>query len=242
MSAYKDSFAKADKDIEREIISYLRDHPNFFDSYQDILTDMNLLHDTGTAISLIERQVMVLRDQKDSLKQKLDSLIEIAKQNDELSQQFNRLILALLDAKNLDQVIDVVQQRIKVDFNADSVVLRLFAKQHAVLKARPVLTDWTDPVMGAFEKVINGSKPVCGRLGHGHLESLFNDDEGKICSAALIPLMNDTDKSNRIGLLAIGSMERNRFKADMGIMFLSHLGQVLSRVLELHLIEEQDAS
>ena len=89
--------------------------------------------------------------------------------------------------------------------------------------------------MGAFEKIIAGRKPICGRLKPGQLESLFNDDAGNIGSAALIPLVENDSSSTCYGMLAIGSHDPHRFRSDMGTLFLKHLGDVLARVLRLHL-------
>ena len=226
-----------DKDTERDIVRYLRDHPEFFERHQDLLADMVLPHDAGSAVSLIERQVGILRDQKNEHKQRLNQLIDIAKSNEALSVRINDLVLALLDTQSLEDVIDLVENRLQDDFDADYVTMRLFnLEKHPSLIGRNDITDWSEPVMGAFEKVMAGRKPVCGRLGHGHLESLFNEEKGRIRSAALIPLVaNDKGNAPALGLLAIGSMDKNRFRSDMGTLFLTQLGKVLTRVLGWHL-------
>lgn len=231
-----------DKDTERSIVRYLRDHPDFFERHLDLLADMLLPHDSGSAISLIERQVGILREQKDEHKHKLQQLISIAKTNESLSVRMNELVLTLLDTDSLEQVIDLVQNRLQHDFDADYVTLRLFnLEKHPTLLGRNDITDWSEPVMGAFEKVMAGRKPVCGRLGHGHLESVFNEEKGRIRSAALIPLIaNDEPNAPALGLLAIGSLDKDRFRSDMGTLFLNQLGKVLTRVLSWHLNRKID--
>ena len=61
-----------DKDTERLIVRYLRDHPEFFETHLDLLADMILTHESGKAVSLIEHQVSILRDQNDQHKARLD--------------------------------------------------------------------------------------------------------------------------------------------------------------------------
>jgi uncharacterized protein YigA (DUF484 family) len=218
-------------DEEKAVVKFLRDNPDFFERHLDLLADMTLPHDSG-AISLIERQVQILREQKDSTKKKLNSLIQNAQINERLSERISNLILALLDAGDLDAVLDIVQTRLTKDFDADAVVVRLFDTGHPSMAARPEIIDWSEPVMGAFEKVIKDKKPICGRLKHGQLESLFSDEAGQIASAALIPLVINEDSKTCYGLLAIGSHESDRFRADMGTLFLSQIGKILSRVLK----------
>lgn len=219
-------------DEEKAIVKFLRDNPKFFERHLDLLADMTLPHENSGTISLIERQVQVLREQKDAQKKKLNTLIQNAKINEGLSERINDLIIALLDTANLDEVLDMIQARLTKDFDADTVVVRLFNTGHPAMAARPEIVDWGEPVMGAFEKVIKNKRPVCGRLKHGQLESLFSDEAGQISSAALIPLVESENSKTCYGLLAIGSHATNRFRADMGTLFLSQIGKVLSRVLK----------
>jgi uncharacterized protein YigA (DUF484 family) len=223
------------KDTEREIVRFLRDHPDFFERHQDLLADMLLPHQTGVAVSLVERQVSVLREQRDDYKKKLYQLIKTAQKNEQLNNHVNTLILALLDAASLEEVLQIIQTRLADDFDAEAVVVRLFNTGHPIMSRLPELVDWSEPVLGAFEKVIDGRKPVCGALKPGQLDALFSDQSDNIVSAALIPLVESVSSKKCYGMLAIGSPDRNRFRADMGTVFLSQLGKVLTRVLKMHL-------
>ena len=224
-----------DKDMERTIVRYLRDHPGFFEQHLDLLADMILPHVHGGTVSLVERQVSVLRDQKEQYRQQLQRLLSHAEKNEKLSGHFNELVLALLDTRDLAQVIDIINMRLRQDFEAEAVSLRLFNTDHPQLRSRPEMVDWSEPALGVFEKVISGRRPVCGSLPPVQVEALFGDAAEGIQSAALIPLLLNEQSKKCYGLLAIGSHDAGRFRADMGTLFLSHLGKVLSRVLSQHL-------
>lgn len=219
-------------DTEKAVVKFLRDHPGFFENHLDLLADMILPHERQGAISLVERQVQILREQKDEARRKLNNLVQNARTNEKLSSQINQLILALLDATDLDSVLDIVETRLSKDFNADTVVVRLFNTGHPSLANHPDVVDWSEPVLGAFEKIIKERRPACGHLKHGQLESLFSDAAGQIASAALIPLVENENARTCYGMLAIGSHERDRFRADMGTLFLSQIGHILARVLK----------
>ena len=219
-------------ETEKSIVRYLRDNPDFFERHLDLLADMILPHSEHGAVSLVERQLQILREQKDAARKKLNTLIQNAEVNEKLSEQINQLILALLDAQNLDDVLDIVQTRLSKDFNADTVVVRLFNTGHPAMAARPEIVDWSEPALGAFEKIIKERRPACGRLKPGQLESLFSDEAGYIGSAALIPLVESEKSSTCYGMLAIGSHEQDRFRADMGTHFLTQIGKILARVLK----------
>ncbi|MDY6978860.1 MAG: DUF484 family protein [Pseudomonadota bacterium] len=235
MSNRQENPITVDKEFEREIVRYLRDNPDFFERHLDLLADMLLPHQPQGAVSLIERQVTVLRDQKQELKQRLQQLTDYARQNEDLSSRLNKLILDLLDADDFESLLNLIQQRLKSDFEADAVVIRLFNSGAPALKAHPDLMDWSEPALGAFEKVIDGRKPVCGSLKPGQLDALFNDYADVVRSAALIPLVESESSKQCVGLLAIGSEDPQRFRANMGTLFLSHLSHVLTRILKLHL-------
>lgn len=219
-------------DEEKAVVKFLRDNPEFFERHLDLLADMVLPHAQHGAVSLIERQVQILREQKDAHKKKLHALIQNAQINERLSNHINALILALLDADNLDDILDIVMSRLSKDFEADTVVIRLFNTGHPTLNARPDIIDWSEPALGAFEKIIRDRRPVCGQLKHGQLESLFSDEAGQIASAALIPLLESERSNTCYGMLAIGSHNRDRFRADMGTLFLAQIGKILARVIK----------
>ena len=45
-----------------QIEAWLREHPEFFENHPDLLAELSLPHESGSAISLVERQVRLLRD------------------------------------------------------------------------------------------------------------------------------------------------------------------------------------
>lgn len=224
-----------DKAFEHEIARYLRDHPAFFEEHQDVLAGMILSHESGSAVSLIERQVQVLREQKDNQKRKLQSLISTAQNNEKLNNNVNALILELLDADSLNDILKVIEQRMRADFEADAVVVKLLASGNAVLKEHEELTAWQQPALIIGEKVMTARQPVCGSFNTEQMQALFDDAD--IQSAGVVPLVEDKNSKNCYGIIAIGSYDPQRFRADMGTLFLSLLGQVLTRILKRHLEE-----
>ncbi len=224
-----------DTEFEHEMVRYLRDHPAFFEEHQDVLAGMLLSHASGSAVSLIERQVQILREQKEEQKRKLQSLINTAHNNEKLNTNVNNLILELLDASSLDDVLQVIEQRIRADFEADAIVVKLLASGNEVLKEHAELTAWQQPALVIGEKVMTARQPVCGAFNTEQMQALFNDAD--IQSAGIVPLAKDKNSKNCYGIIAIGSYDPQRFRADMGTLFLSLLGQVLTRILKRHLEE-----
>lgn len=222
-----------DTEFEHEMVRYLRDHPAFFEEHQDVLAGMILSHESGSAVSLIERQVQILREQKDEQKRKLQSLISAAQNNEKLNNNVNALILALLDASSLNDVLSITEERIRADFEADAIVIKLLASGDDVLKEHAELTAWQQPALVIGEKVMTAREPMCGSFNSEQMQALFDDAD--IQSAGIVPLVKDKNSKNCYGIIAIGSYDPQRFRADMGTLFLSLLGQVLTRILQRHL-------
>ena len=224
-----------DTEFEHDMVRYLRDHPAFFEEHQDVLAGMVLTHESGSAVSLIERQVQILREQKEEQKRKLQSLISTAHNNEKLNNNVNTLILALLDADTLDDVLSIIDHRIRADFEADAIVVKLLASGNEILKEHEELTAWQQPALVIGEKVMTARQPVCGSFNTEQMQALFDDAD--IQSAGIVPLAKDENSKNCYGIIAIGSYDPQRFRADMGTLFLSLLGQVLTRILKRHLEE-----
>ena len=82
---------------EAAIGQYLQQHPDLFDRHPQLLTRLRLVHPrTGTTVSLIERQVEVLRDKQAASEQKLAEFVRVARANDVLVDKIHRFTRRLV--------------------------------------------------------------------------------------------------------------------------------------------------
>lgn len=214
-----------------QVASFLSNHPDFFDDHPELMAELRLSHSTGNAVSLIEKQVQVLRDQNRDLKNKLLELVDVAQDNHRLNQRMHQMTLDLLKAGSLLQLLDTLRDHLGNEFKADAIALHLPAldeTQQREAGAKYLIIDETlkDRFPGAYAD----GKPQCGRFKQEQLDIIFKDQAAAIESTAIVPLGDCADS----GLLAIGSREVNRFNPCMGTLFLSHLGELLSCLLEHH--------
>ena len=214
-----------------QISAYLDQHPGFFDEHPDLLAGLRLSHTSGKAVSLIERQVQVLRDENENLKGRLLELVTVARDNDHLSGRMHQMTLDLLQAGSLVALLDTLEDHLRNEFKADAIALHLTgldeSRQHDT-GARALVLDTHSREL--FPTALGEGKPQCGRLKQQQLECLFGNDATDIESAAVIPLGNHGQN----GLLAIGSREVHRFNPCMGTLFLTHLGELLVILLRSH--------
>ncbi len=80
------------------VAAYLRAHPEFFVDHDELLAELRLPHQPGAAVSLVERQVKLLRERNIEMRHRLSQLMDVARDNDRLFDKTRRLVLDLLDA------------------------------------------------------------------------------------------------------------------------------------------------
>ena len=230
---------------EQTIADYLRDHPEFFTSHTGLLADIHIPHHTEGTVSLIERQVSVLREQHQETKRQLHALVQVARDNDRLNEQIQRLTLALLEAPDLPSTLQTLNDTLLNDFHADALVVGLFMNEsrlsgldHRDLTAVRTLSG-EDEESAGFAAVISGGKPLCGHLRDRQITYLFGEiAEDNIASAVVVALNSpgvDNLKPRCLGLLGIGSRDPNRYHAGMGTVFLSYLGDLIGRAVGRYL-------
>lgn len=223
--------SKTEREIkEHEVAEYLHHHPDFFSRHEYLLDELTIPHhETGKAISLIERQVGLIREQKQQLKQQLHHLTVAARTNETLLQRFQVMILNLIASDDIDQAVRYIRDALREDFHADAVELVLFD-----CPGRKESIGRDDPRLQALETVIGAHRTVCGHFKPAQTELLFGKDGKEIASAVVIPLCEAEDEPC-IGLLAIGSIDSKRYHPEMGTVFVTHLGAVMNRIFRAHL-------
>jgi len=212
---------------EREVADYLHKHPDFFQRHEHLLETLTLPHPHGgKAISLIERQVGLMREQKQLLKKQLHQLSQSARTNEMLLERLQAQILTLIDSTSIDDAMERMRKGLHDDFDADAVELHLFGEQEHEIRS-------DDPVLKHFQTVLHNKRPICGHLRPEQLRFLFGERSEEIASAVLIPLC-ESPQDECMGLLGIGSKDAKRYHPEMGTLFVNHLGAVATRILRAH--------
>lgn len=215
---------------EAGVSDYLLANPDFFERHTGLLMKLKVAHPTGEAVSLIERQVELLRNQNRTLERRLVDLVEIARSNDSVLERLHQLSVALLGAEEPGERVRVLEDSLRSRFGADRVRLLLFSGQPEKLGLDTIQRVERDD-LSKFKRFLEEGKSFCGRLRPAQLEFLFAEHAAKIKSAALVPVGTRA----RFGMLALGSEKADHFSPTMGTVFLDRIGvlteQALSPVL-----------
>jgi uncharacterized protein YigA (DUF484 family) len=224
---------KQDAVNDGSVTQYLETYPDFFERNGALLAKLRLPHlrDSGATVSLVERQVEVLRDRNQALERKLKELVDVARANDALADRIHRLSQRLIRARTLLETINALETSLREDFDARDSVLLLFMEQARELgdaAGRFLKTaDPADAVVKTFESLLQSGKPRCGQIRDTQRDFLFGKDSIEIGSVALAPLGN----KGALGLLAIGASDADRFHPAMSTEFLTRIGELLANAL-----------
>ena len=123
---------------DASVADYLQTYPDFFERNSALLAKLRLPHlrDMGATVSLVERQVEVLRERNQALERKLKELVDVARANDALADRIHRLSQRLIRAHTLPETINAVETSLREDFDAMHSVLVLFLEQARALEGR----------------------------------------------------------------------------------------------------------
>jgi uncharacterized protein YigA (DUF484 family) len=218
----------AEEAEEESIAAYLQRNPDFFERHQAVLVRLRLPHARGgSTISLVERQIEVLREKQAALESKLAELVRVARANDAISERLHRFTRRLLlGAMPRGEAVARIEAGLREDFAAFQAVLVLIGEPSApAASPRFVRTvPATDPNLKSFESLFNSGKPRCGQARDSQREFLFGPEGLEMASVALVPL----GEKGSVGLLALGSTDRDRFHPAMSTEFLARMAELIA--------------
>lgn len=214
---------------EAAIADYLQLNPEFFERHTALLTRLKLPHARGAAaVSLVERQVLMLRDKSDKLEARLRELIEVARANDVLATKIHRLACTMIRARGATAFIDALETSLREDFGASEWLLLVSPvreSEFSTISSRHLrVLESGAPELKMFETLFEGGRPRCGQIRDSQRDYLFGVGTIEIGSAALVPL----HPRPAAGLLAIGSPDVERFHPAMSTDFLARIGDLVS--------------
>lgn len=212
-----------------DVAKYLAHHPEFFVEHPDLVRDLKIPSETGAAISLLEYQVRRMRDHVRVLERENDHMIENARVNSVLFEKTRSLVLALLDARDLDDVATVLDERLAGGFAIP--VVRLLLSDHFPTQVDSPLIGHIEHARltadGDLADAISDRNRWVGRLTAKRRKALFGDASKDVQSAASLALI----RGHTYGILALGHPDPTHFQSSQDTLFLDHIGEALALML-----------
>lgn len=205
-----------------DVARYLQDNPIFFERYADLLADIHVPHPHGShAIPLSDRQVISLREKNRALESKLSELIRFGEENDAVSDKVHRLSVAMLSAAGLATLLSAIYFNLREDFAVPHAALRVWLGAADQPEFSPV----SDAVQSFAAEL---DHPYCGPNTGLEAVAWLGESAPHVRSVAFMPLR---DKSETFGLLLLASEDPQRFYPEMGTVYLTRIGDLVSAAL-----------
>ena len=216
------------KITEIDVKTYLKKNPSFFHNNLELLETLSVPHLSGPAVSLVAKQLEIFRTKHQQVEGQFIELIDIAKKNDLTAQRMHELTLATLDSHTLETLVKNLNEVFNNCFLSDFFTVKVFdEKKHSNPKTAKIFINKDSKEALAFKEVLALNQPQCGKPPINQARILFAENALQIMSCALIP-MNFTGLE---GIIAIGSREKERYKADMGHLFLTQISEIIATQL-----------
>jgi uncharacterized protein YigA (DUF484 family) len=195
----------------KAVKEYLEAHPEFFDDHPHLLETLTVPHaHSGGAVSLVERQVKVLRERQAASRERLAELVRVARDNESLTGRVHHLALRLLRART-----------------ASDVEAQVMASMHEDFAVTPVRLLHRAPDTAGLESVWSAGRPRCGHFAEQQRTALFGAEAAELRSMAVIPLGAGATR----GVLALGSLDADRFNPGISTDFLLRIGELVAAAL-----------
>jgi Uncharacterized protein conserved in bacteria len=146
-----------------------------------------------------------------------------------LFEKTRSLVLALLDARDLDDLSVVLDEKLANGFHIPWVLLLLsdqFVVPDSLQLIRPIARNALLEG-GPLAAAVSEKEPWIGRLTQARREALFADDAGDVQSCATLALV----RGHTYGLLALGHPDPSHFQSNQDTLFLDHIGEALAMIL-----------
>ena len=211
----------------QDVAQYLKEHADFFELHPELLGQLAVPHpQNGQAISLVERQSLVLRDRIRALETRLAELIRNGEDNDAVADRLVKWGAALLRQGEADELPRLMLAELKRLFDVPLAAVRVWG-----VRPEFAALDAAQPVGADVLRLAAGMQaPFCGsNMGFEVARWLTADDSG-VASLAILPLRLATDQET-YGLLVLGSPDRDRFQITMGTSFLARIGALASAAM-----------
>ena len=177
------------------VAAYLRAHPEFFVDHDELIPELRIPHLPGGAVSLVERQVKLLRERNIEMRHRLSHLMDVARDNDRLFDKTRRLVLDLLDANSLEEVIGAVDESLRHEFQVPFVSLILFSETPLPVGRSVTSAEAQQAISG----LLGSGKTVCGVLRPHELAFLFGEEESRSIGSTAVVALTSSRASWRLG-------------------------------------------
>ena len=197
------------KDVEL----FLLDNLDFFETRESLVSELKFKHSQSSASSILERQVIKLREEHKNIIELLRSFIDTASINEDLFKKSKDLTLKILESDTEEDIKKTVEQSFKKDFEVDKCMLEFYDN------------DALDKIEETTGLSMHKGAIHCGSFSNEKMLFLFSDKKIESLVIAVIVI------GEKIGLLKLGSYDRTKYLGDEDTTFIEYIRDILEKKL-----------
>ncbi len=225
-------------DSPKDIIEYLRNHPDFFVEHTDILSELDIPHNTpgklaatDNVASLIEHQVALLRQENSSLNENLERSEENVANQRKLAKATHDLSLQLIKVDSLKALNDLLSKSLRQQYQAERFLFLVFKTPVDSEDCSNIhFHEANSKLAFMFTELFHHNKPLCDSLQTEHIDALFGTlgKSESIRSTALIPVQ----QSDWHGMLVLGSKNQDQYCHGFEMDLLNYITMISAALIE----------
>lgn len=206
---------------EHQIITYLKEHPEFFVNNPGLLQQLTIGSPQGDVVSLADRKMLQLQTKNQQLASQMKQLIVNAQRSEGLMDRLFQLLTDLSMNAPKGEFVSALVGFIQKDFASD--YFKLYLGDIKLSDDEACVHYHSAQLKTLFASFNNNNAPLSGRLPSVKLKALFGE-ESKAQSAIVLPIGSKAVH----GLLAFGSKDDQKFHPDHASDVLQKLAQILA--------------
>ena len=227
-----------------EIAVYLSDHPEFFNDYPDLLSKIQTIDSQDIPIrqtnklSLSGRLIKRVNDDKEKLKNQLESFVEVSRANEEIHQHLFEIERLILKSTQLDQMVKQLGEAITLRFKIPYILLYLVDDADHYMEHR---------LEERFSKNLDGLLSFVDQVTinmwfNGELKPVLNSEittpskvfdqtwnQKNIQSECIVPIVN---RGNICGAIVLGATKPRHFHNGLRTEYLERMAERLAIAID----------
>jgi diguanylate cyclase (GGDEF)-like protein len=232
------------KHFKEKVAIFLNDHPEFFNFYPDLLTKIKSIEiedlplAPAHSMSVANKIIQTVRDDREHYKGKLDWFLEIANKNEIIHDHLHEIEKLALSSSDLPSMLTQLKKEITKRFDIQFVAVWL-VNDLGDLSDLGIEDRYPEPIDGSFRFVERDTLEAWfGDNFEPQMRSEIDGDSRGFCSPrdrdrvqseALIPIIIRGELS---GFLALGSENSFHFYEELDSGFLTKMAGKLAIALE----------
>lgn len=231
--------ASTDSITREQVNAFLRQNPGFLKEHPElyqILLPPEADHGNGV-VDFQQHMLGSLQKDHRELREKFEELVKAARDNQSTQSQVHAAALRLVEASDLERLVELITQDLAALFGVDIVRLAVesdVAQFYDSYYTEQNYSGISFVESGTIETALeNQAIRLCEdaqKTPVHAMDKIFLDCSGLVRSCALLRL--DLPMNQRVALLAFGVREAGRFHAGQGTEMLNFLAKVVERQLD----------